>query len=447
MNKKHILPLVVSGLFCAGMTFSLARPLAEEQQTDKVVEVIKNQDPVMNKQISLSFPQEEQVIDILRPNVVNYINDMHSQREELGIENDYKINDYFARADVPDAPGGRYTKDTDKVDVRNYAKGKTESKSKLVSLVFSKEGFEEEDVFKVKYGLKEDLSDAKEIETTDTYVTVTNLLANETYYWQVSSGETSSAVQSFKTREGFRMITASGISNIRDMGGRLVEGGKHIKQGIIFRGSELVEETYYDGGSEHSKTLTPENKAILRDELGIKYEVDFRGDSEANYITESPLKDEDHEDIEYMRIPNMTAYDYLIKSSSESLMSGLKNMFLKFKNANEKHVYFHCWGGADRTGTAGFLLGGVLGMSLTDLIVDFELTSFGGNNRYHDYNDPEKNVFRFPSLLYEVVEGSTLSPYRTEGALLKDVIAGFLINKVGLTQEDIDELRANLLED
>lgn len=446
MNKKHILPLVVSGLFCTGMTFSLAKPLAEGQQNKNVV-IIKNQTPNMNKQIALSFPQEGQTVDILRPNVVNYINDMHSQREALGITNDYQINDYFARATVADAPGGRYTKDTDTVDIRNYAKGKTESKSKLVSLVFSKAGFDESDEFTVKYGLKSDLSDAKEVVTTDTYVTVTNLLANSTYYWQVSSSEVSSPIQSFKTREGFRMITANGVSNIRDMGGRLVEGGKRIKQGIIFRGGELVEEDYYDGGSKHSKTLTPENKAILRDELGIKYEIDFRGDSEANYITESPLKDENHSDIEYMRIPNMTAYDYLIKSSSATLFAGIKEMFLQFKNANNKHVYFHCWGGADRTGTAGFLLGGVLGMSLTDLIVDFELTSFGGNNRYHDCNDPEKNIFRFPSLLYEVVEGNTLKPYRTEGALLKDVIAGFLINKVGLTQDDIDELRANLLED
>ena len=451
MMKKHIIPLVVSAFFCVGMTTTVARQAVakEEKDMEQSEVVIEDEAPRVEKKISLSFPGDGQVIDILRPNVVRYIDAMHEQAK--AIENDYVLHEFYARA-TTDGPnyGEVYENDTDKIKISDYASTNGESRSKSVTLVFDHKGFPEGSVFTVvveKPGYDWE-REFWEYQTTEKYVTVQNLEANKEYNWYVKSGDVETAPRMFKTSEGFRMITANGIQNIRDMGGRPVSGGKHIKQGVIFRGGELVNETYTDAdsGSTHYQTLTEENKKILREDLGIKYEIDFRGDAEANNITKSELYDENHADIEYMRIPNLAAYDYFFEKSKSKteFWSQVKDMFLAFKNANNKPVYFHCWGGADRTGTIGFMLGGLLGMSLTDLIIDYELTSFAGNYRPHNINDAKK-VYRFPSMLYELFQGEHVSPFRAEGKEIKDIIADFLIDYAGLTEQDITDIRSNLL--
>ena len=80
------------------------------------------------------------------------------------------------------------------------------------------------------------------------------------------------------------MITANGVNNIRDMGGRRVSGGKHIAQGQVFRGGELVKESYEAKGSTHSQTLYPDSLRVLQDEIKIKLEIDLRGDEESNNL-------------------------------------------------------------------------------------------------------------------------------------------------------------------
>ena len=444
MKTKHMIPLVVSALFCVALSVAVVGKLAApKEEVEEVINVVPQQNN--EKSIVTTFPANNQVVDILKPNVIKYINAMHEQAK--AIENDYVLHSFYAYADSDgENLNKEYSNETDVVRIADYAKTKLESRSKSVSLVFDSEGFEKGTTFVVKVGLQPDLSDAISIETTETFATIDNLLSGTKYYWQVSQESVTSEISSFTTRDGFRMIRADGIQNIRDMGGRSVYGGKHIKQGLIFRGGELVEANYIAGGSTHYKTLNDENKKILRDELQIKYEIDFRGDEESNNLVNSALYDEDnYSDIKYQRIPNMSAYDYVIVQDHDYWPS-IKEMFEHFINAENEHVYFHCWGGADRTGTAGFLLGAVLGMSLTDLIVDYELTSFAGNYRPHNQNDG-KHVYRFPQLMYQLMEGESFAPYRGEGKLLRDVVTDFLQAKTGLTDEQIVQLRTNLLED
>ena len=46
-----------------------------------------------------------------------------------------------------------------------------------------------------------------------------------------------------------------------------------------------------------------------------------------------------------------------------------------------RSVYFHCAGGADRTGSLAFLIEGLLGVSEEDLSKDYEVTYYSGSNR------------------------------------------------------------------
>ena len=405
-------------------------------------------EPAPEKKITISYPKNNEDTLILKPQVMKYIGAMYEQAK--AIENDYVLHDFYVCGEAGSNYGAVYSNETDLVRVADYCDlSINESMSKKVALVFDAEGFEEGTEFTVTYGTDTDLSDGVSIKTVEKFVGVPNLLSNKTYFWKVEADGVSSELESFHTHDGFRMATASGISNIRDMGGRKVSGNKRIKQGLIYRGGEMVTETYTDtkSGSKHYGNLTEENMKVMRDDLLIKQEIDFRGDEESNNLVHSPLWDEDkYSDIDYFRIPNLAGYDYFFNMNQ--YLDRVKDMFIAFKNANEKHVYFHCWGGADRTGTVGFLLGGLLGMSYTDLIIDFELTSFSCNYRPHHMNDAKK-IYRFPSLIYalKTLKNGSNETYYTPTKPIATIIEEILIDKIGLTHEDIVEIRNNLLED
>ena len=63
-------------------------------------------------------------------------------------------------------------------------------------------------------------------------------------------------------------------------------------------------------------------------------------------------------------------------------------------------MYFHCAGGADRTGTLAFLIEALVGVSENDLSKDYELTTFGpSNTRLMNYRATEKETH----ILYELI--------------------------------------------
>lgn len=446
MSIKNNISKLMSLVFLCGIITSCSNYGANKGKDDMKQD---NGDRVVQtqKEINLNYPIKGEEVNILKPSVLRYISAMHKQAE--AIENDYVLHDFYITGEEGSNYGAVYNNSTDLVRISDYCNlSINEEKSKKVALVFDANGFIENTEFTVTYGLTPDLSDGKTIKTTDSFVSIDNLLTRKTYYWKVSANEVESEVESFVTPDGFRMMSAPGINNIRDMGGRPVSGNKHIKQGLVFRGGEMVTESYPTDSGTHYGNLTEENVKVMREVLQIGYEIDFRGDDESNNITHSPLYDEnDYPNIDYLRIPAMSAYDYIFNMKADT-WAGVKQMFLAFKDAETKHVYFHCWGGADRTGTVGFLLGGLLGMSYTDLIIDFELTSFSCNYRPHNENDAKK-IYRFPSLIYKLKTAKNKSgelfyaPDKPISTLIEEV----LIDKAGLTKQDITDIRNNLLED
>lgn len=440
-------------LACPVAFASCSKAVEKVDEEPKQVETKEEQSLRTNKSISISFPKNGESVHILKPRILNYINAMHEQAK--AIENDYVLHDFYAwdkeYTDSDHKHGTEFSNETDKVRINDFTKGLNEEKSKDVSLVFDSKGMPDNTEYTVKVSRNQDMSNPVTIVTTNKYATINNLFAGTTYYWQVSANDVSSDVESFVTDEGFRMISAGAVTNIRDMGGRPVAGGKRIKQGLIYRGGELVTEDYIptDSTSTHYQTLYPDNLPILQDEMGIKYEVDFRGDAESGELTQSPLKDATHDDVEYLRIPNMSGYDYFFKMNSE-MNQKVKTMFLAFRDAATKPVYFHCWGGADRTGTCGFMLGALLGMSFTDLVIDFELTSFSNNYRPHQINDSKK-IYRFPHLIGKIYTMTTVSDssvtYYQPNKPLSQIVEEILIDRFGLTAQDIQDIRTNLLED
>ena len=84
------------------------------------------------------------------------------------------------------------------------------------------------------------------------------------------------------------------------------------------------------------------------------------------------------------------------KSEADNANRNLvKEIFEYYANADKQHVYFHCWGGADRTGMLAFFINAICGVSYTDLIEDFEITTETNNKRCHMHNSSSAHFPKF----------------------------------------------------
>lgn len=226
---------------------------------------------------------------------------------------------------------------------------------------------------------------------------------------------------SFTPTGQVRMIRTPSIRNVRDLGGweserfRHADGSPmHIRYGRIYRGAEM----------DRSKTLTQEDKDIFLNDLKITADLDFRSDKECQGITWSPLGEE----VEYFRIATSN-YSSSVKSST--LARDFRWMLEKLREG--KNVFFHCAAGADRTGTMGWILEGVLGVAEGDVDKDYELTSFYGwrSRKVGEKFDYGNMVFTYYEVFYEQTQGECAEAY---------------LKKFGITQEEIDEFRRIMLE-
>lgn len=188
------------------------------------------------------------------------------------------------------------------------------------------------------------------------------------------------AAGSLKPTGALRMIDAGGETfNIRDLGGWTCDGGR-LKYGLIFRGCEL-------SGDNYHVDITADQKRFFADYLGIRDEIDLRGNSEvdgddeiygtADDITSSAIGDQ----VDYIRRP--IAPYALGVNLSDMTQTGYYATLIKRVIADvaaEKPCYIHCMVGADRTGTLCALIEAVCGVSPGDIDKDYELTSFARNN-------------------------------------------------------------------
>lgn len=159
-----------------------------------------------------------------------------------------------------------------------------------------------------------------------------------------------------------RMLRFYGyVKNCRDLGGWACDGGT-VKYGKLFRSAVVASaETWID----------PQ----IAKNIGIRHQVEFRSDAEANYITESTLGSE----VRYHRFPLELYYDACINTTSTDYPA-LKKVFRTIIEAaihNEGLVY-NCALGRDRTGTVTFMLLALLGVAKADIDKDYELSSFSG---------------------------------------------------------------------
>lgn len=191
--------------------------------------------------------------------------------------------------------------------------------------------------------------------TADHTAAVYNLEVGRTYFWRVICGEETSEVRRFQTEDRTpRWIYIDGTTNVRDLGGWKTTDGRRIRQGLLYRGSEM----------DIHKEITDAGIAELRDHLGVKTDLDLRREVVGKRF-DSPLGP----DVAFHLVP-IGAYDEYFKDTAPYPV--IFNLLADEKNYP---IYFHCWGGADRTGSLSCMIEALCGVSASDQDLDYELTS------------------------------------------------------------------------
>ena len=400
-------------------------------------------EPEKTPTIEVEFQQLESNVGVT-PEVKAYIDAMHEQ--EKNITYPHRVSYLFGPTDLkkmsekPESYGSANKKypenETGGVDVcQMLNNSKQKYQNVPIELKWNK-GDKDYSNAKIRYWTELDKSDIAEVAVAEggESAQLPNLKRAKTYYYQLVNGDDASQMGNFETADYTRVMTMGAVNNVRDLGGYMTSYGVRTRQGLIFRGYEINEGQFSHSGT-HQKTYSEEVQLVAERDMKLALELDLRaksgtyqGKQEASAV----------QGVEYKRC-GINSYANFIKdpnktSESENADRNLpQEIFEALANADKKHVYFHCWGGADRTGTIAFLLNAICGVSYTDLIIDFEITSQTNNTRCHMHNS--SSAF-FPQFLYEwtQMEGFDFNKTVNENAVT-------LLKKVGVSDETIEACR------
>ena len=350
----------------------------EEDKTNNGAEKITLIDPTDTSQLS--------------ENCKRYVDDMRAQEEDNGEENKYKMNGNLfkpndnIKIDAKNDDGSwvyRDAVDYDDESKRVEQQSQKSDKSKGVKLKFTVEDGFTADSYKIELSTDSRFARSQTVSmdaTPDTEVCFKNLFQNTKYYWRVVAGDVKTTASEFETGDYPRWIDAEDLFNVRDAGGYMTSSGKRVKQGLVYRGGEITTKAFGGNGTmsqtKHQYTGTAEAKAVFRDVMHIGNELDLRrssdlqADGNYNRCYFAEKDDSGNDDIKWTNVQLSSWEDFLTNKQN------IQKCFEALAHADEAPVYYHCHGGADRTGTLGLFLLGVLGVSYSDIVIDYELTSY-----------------------------------------------------------------------
>ena len=289
----------------------------------------------------------------------------------------------------------------------------------------------------------------KILEAKNNSVNVKNLFVNTKYYWKVVADDSESEVKTFTTGDYPRWISARPLYNVRDTGGYMTYSGKRVKQGMFYRGGEITTRSW---GNNHLLTYTDNpyegsSKQAFRDDMGMVggTELDLRGSGDIGDGYKAPCAFAENGDIGYVQ-KAIKSYHNTFRETR----SVLKEIFNDVLSQEANYpIYYHCFGGADRTGTLAFLVNGLLGVSYTDLVIDFELTSYSSINSEHircHIPGFQHSYDYWPNLINQLKTDSDDYYSWDDDALLMDNIKNYLMYRCDVTEDAIKAIEKIMLE-
>ena len=259
------------------------------------------------------------------------------------------------------------------------------------------------------------------IESGETGVEIRHLKTATQYYYRMTytltDGTVGTVSGSFTTADTVRLLSIEGIANVRDIGGWKTIDGKTVRQGLLYRGSEL------DGAVAPSFCLTENGRHDMLAVLGIRTDMDLRDPTDNIYGTDALGAN-----VEHIYCGTYGAADYA-GVFTEYGRTTVRQIFSALADESRYPVYMHCTYGVDRTGTTCYLLEALLGVSEADLQRDYELSALYSGYMTEEYID------QFLAELNKVA-----------GDTVQQKVENFLLD-TGVTSEEIAKIRAIFLED
>ena len=195
-------------------------------------------------------------------------------------------------------------------------------------------------------------------------------------------------------------------------GKKTVDGGR-TRQGMIFRGSDM----------NLSFKITQEGIRFMRDELGIRTDLDLRYPEQTARFEASPLG----ADVRWIRRP-VNAYKGFTPEQNDLFRDTIK----VFADPANYPIYLHCAAGVDRTGEVVFLLDMLLGVEEERAFLDYEASSLA-------YYPRPRTISYFSNWL------KTIGKMSPEGTPRRQQVVNYLM-KIGVTGDEIAAIRKIMLE-
>ena len=271
-----------------------------------------------------------------------------------------------------------------------------------------------------------DFNDTFEVQASDSPAEIYNLIPGEYYYYRVLGGDGAVLKSGCVMPVGPLRMIAGFADNVRDLGGWKVDGG-HIAYGKLYRGAYL------------SSRMPDSGKDIFRKDLGISVDLDLRGIKASEAFVGPVL-----EGVEYLKLPVEKNIGRGTGNTEELYQQAIRSIIGWLGEG--RAVYFHCAGGADRTGSLAFLIEALVGVSESDLSKDYELTTYDGKNRrQRDFRATEEETH----ILYELITHLRKYGYPTVTSINKLAYNWATTRHSDsvdpLTKEEIDLLREYLI--
>lgn len=254
-----------------------------------------------------------------------------------------------------------------------------------------------------------------------------NAFIGQRYYWDVTAvGEGGVTVGSdagtfFTENKSFRFLNVDGVTNVRDLGGWATVDGGRIRQGLLYRGGR------FSSNDSTSITISAKGILTLRDEIGIKTEIDLRqttavnNRNESGGLTASPLGDS----VRYCAFP--MEYGEVLFSDPKNIQR-IREIFAFLSDESNYPIYFHCSIGTDRTGLIAWLVNGLCGVSENDLWRDYLFSDFGKiESNPANARTRAKNENIYVNQLKNYAQGDTLA----------EKIYNYLKNEIGVAETDL----------
>ena len=222
--------------------------------------------------------------------------------------------------------------------------------------------------YDVVVGKEADLSDGYAIKgTTATSLNIYNSYLGDNYFKIVANysdgSKEESPIQKYKVEEVYpRNLKIDGMTNCRDMGGgRVLEDGGKIKQGLLFRTSSTSSWAY--GRGAVPDTITADGKEELLTRLGCKTEINVNNSGSSVDGIQKYVQ-------AYMYYDN--GKHHLYRNAEP-----LKQVFHALSDENNYPIFYHCRIGTDRTGLCAILISGLLGVPENLIYQDYLFSNFG----------------------------------------------------------------------